>query len=114
MKDKEEKLTNEKASVSELKIKLAEAYSKRVAMKVQVGKLKIEVKAIWLAINQAVDEYKKSKDFKVEVAEGCLESLHLRFLECKKKVAKIFPSLCLSTIIESDDEGNKGNKEEEE
>lgn len=52
--------------------------------------LKIEVKAAQIAIDKAVKEYKNSQDFKDEVAKACIESLNLRFLECKKKVATFF------------------------
>lgn len=38
------------------------------------------------------------------MAEGCIESLHLDFLECKKKEATLFPGLDLKDIIESNDE----------
>lgn len=61
---------------------------------------------------QAIIKYKKFKDFKLEVAEGCIESLHLGFLECKKKVTLAFPSLDLKDIVESDNEGEQEEEEE--
>lgn len=87
VKDKEE-LVVEKALIFELKTKLAKANSRRVATEVQVEKLKIKVKADRLVVNKVVAEYKGFEDFKAEVAEGCLESFHFNFLECKRKLPR--------------------------
>lgn len=84
-KDKEEKLAAEKALVDELRVKLGDTNLRSVVAEVRVGKLEIEVEAARHAVTWAIDEYKKFEDFKHEVDEGYIKSLHLIFLECKKK-----------------------------
>lgn len=65
------------------------------------------MKSAQAAAEKAIEEYKESEDFKDEVVEGCIESLPLGFLECKKKVATLFSGLDLKDIVESDDKGDE-------
>lgn len=87
----------------ELKVKLFDSDSRRRIAEERVKALKINVKAARLDAVKVVEEYKKSEDFKLEVAEGCVDSYHLRFFDCKKKVAMAFTDLDLWDIIESDE-----------
>lgn len=66
------------------------------------------MKAARLDADKVIEEYKKSEDFKMEVAEGCIDFYHLGFLDCKK-VDDAFSRIDLKDIIES----NKENEEEE-
>lgn len=54
MKSMEEKLAAKKVSISELKVKLADANSRRHVAKSQLGELKAKVKATRAATNRAV------------------------------------------------------------
>lgn len=109
VKDKEEKLATEKASISELKAKLDNADSRRQATESRVRELKAKLKTAHVAANRTVEEYKKSKNFK-EVPKGCIDSLYLRFLECKKKIVQIYPGLDLKDVIESDNKDEEGEE----
>lgn len=40
--------------------------------------------------SQAVEEYKKYKNFEDDVTEGAYGAFELGFMECKKKVAESF------------------------
>lgn len=72
--------------------------------------MKTEVKVAHLEADKAIEEYQKFDDFKLEVIEGCMNSYHLWFSDCKKKVAMAFSNLDLQDIVESDEDG----KEEED
>lgn len=76
----------ERAWVSELEINMTDANLRRMIVEEWTKKLEVEAKATRAAKDQAIEEYKWSKDFKDEMVEGCLESLHLGFFECNKKV----------------------------
>lgn len=70
------------------------------------------MKAARLEVDRAVKDYNKSKNFKLEVIEGCIDSYHLRFSDCKKKVTQAFSSLDVKDIVESDEESE--NEEDDE
>lgn len=101
----------DRAFALELKAKLADADLRRHVVESRVRELKAEVKAIRVAIDRVVEEYKKSKNFKEEVTEGCIDSLYLGFWECKKKVAQIYLGLDLKDVVESNDEREEGEEE---
>lgn len=85
---------------------MADADSRIIIIEGWIKKNKVKVKAARIAMAWEVEEYKKSKDFEDEVAKGYLESLHLRFFECKK-VARTFLKLDLRAMVEFDDESEE-------
>lgn len=95
VKDLEDKWTTKKVSTTELKVKLSYFDSRRRIAKERVEVLKAKIKEAQLEVDKAVEDYKKSENFKLEVAEGCIDSHHLGFLDCKKKVAMAFSTLDL-------------------
>lgn len=107
VKSMDEKLATEKASISDLKAKLSNVDSRRKAIEERGRVFKTEVKATRIAIDKVIKEYKNSQDFKDEVAEACVESLHLVFLECKKKVTTFFLELDLKGVVKSNNEGDE-------
>lgn len=84
VKEKDEKLATERALISELEAKMADTDSRRIIVEGRVRKLEVEVKAAQTTTDWAIEEYENSQDFEDEEAKGCLESLHLGFLRCKK------------------------------
>lgn len=76
----------------------------------------IEVQ-VTFAETWAVDEYKKSKDFKYEVIKGIYNAFQLGFVECKKKVSETFSKLDLDSIIaielEQEEEGEDEGEAED-
>lgn len=65
-------------------------------------------------MDRVVEDYKGSKCFKLEVAEGCIDFYHLGFSDCKKKATLAFSGLDLKDIIKSDKEGKKEEDDERE
>lgn len=67
------------------------------------------------ASTQVVEEYKKSKDFEDQVAEGAYDAFQLEFMECKKQVVEAFLELDLGGIIAIEpDQEEEVEKEEGE
>ena len=65
------------------------------------------------AAGEAVAKFRKSSEYRDDIAENCLEAFHLGFLECKGKVAKVFPALDLGAVREYDDDEEAGVGAEE-
>lgn len=104
IKEKDEKLATKRSWVPDLEIKVVDAESRRIVIVERLRTTDLQVKATQATTDQAIEEYKRSKDFKNEMVEGCLEALHLGFLECKKEGSQAFQELNLSAIVEFDDE----------
>lgn len=118
MKEKDEKITKEEEYVALLESRLGDATSQGMAMESQVKSVTVklnatkvtvwevgraravevkvratEVEATALAGTQAIEEYKKSEDFKDEVSEAAYDAFLKGCAECKRKVTKAFPDL---------------------
>lgn len=64
---------------------------------------------------QAIEDYRKSKDFKNKVAKGSLDAYKIEFTKYKKKVAKAFSALDMSRITDLESkEKVRGEEEGEE
>ena len=57
------------------------------------------------AAEEALTDFRLSEEYRMEVAENCLESFHFGFKECKGKTARAFPDLDLSAIKPFEDQG---------
>lgn len=62
--------------------------------KAQAAEAKVALVGTW-----AIDEYKKSEDFKGEVGEAAYDAFLKGFTKCKGKVIKAFSDLDLGNII---------------
>lgn len=75
-------LVNERTLVFDLEIRMADTDSRSIVMEKRFRTTDLEVKGVQATMDQVIEAYKGSKDFKNEVAKGYLEALHLGFLEC--------------------------------
>ena len=88
---------------------LVEADLRNKKAKERIGFLEKESESIRArAAEEALVNFRESSEYRDDVVENCLESFHLGFLECKKKVAQVFPALDLEAVTEYDDDEEVG------
>ena len=104
-------IRTEKEKNNALQGELDNSNSRRRSAEEKVSSLKDDLKLARYAAKSAIAVFRSSREYKEELAEGCIDSFHLGFEECRKKVARAFPNLDLSTITESEDEED-GEEEE--
>lgn len=93
-----------------------QAYAIKLDVRIGDAKIKLHATEEWaiFATTQVIEEYKKSKNFLQEVAEGSAEAYQLKFANYKEKVTQIYPQLDLSKITaDGEFEGEEEANEEE-
>lgn len=101
IKKKKKRLLLDKATIKDLKKKLDE---------VTAWATNAEEKAIKLLKAEslrAIDEYKKSTNFKKEVTKMLSYCYEYGFDDCKEKVKELFPKLNLKKIVLREEEGEE-------
>lgn len=95
--------------LKEAEVIAQEAKERAEAVEAKAQAAEVEVT---LANTRAIEEYKKSKDFKDEVTEATYDAFQLVFVECKK-VTKAFLEFDLGSIIAIEAEQQEEGEAEE-
>ena len=106
-----EEIRTEKEKNNALQGELDNSNSRRRLAEEKVSSLKDDLKLARYAVESAVAVFRSSREYKEELAESCIDSFHLGFEECRKKMARAFLNLDLSTITESEDEEGEEGEE---